>query len=277
MRKEPTPEEKYAISIVRTVLGTTVDDTLEQRAPGQVDAELIYSDNHKAAVEVTTLCNESDRELSRLLRSERTAWRISDSSRYWTVSIPRLDLRVLDQYLVEAIELHEYYQVFSPDDRFPDTAVQASPALQYFRHHRINVWGLADATSDPQHPLRHPGAIRVRPNGRSGGGDYPNSIPTWLTAEAEVKASQIHKKVAKLARSGHEEQHLFLLVDLSAATFPFVWAVMDDEEVPDQDPILGDVTHLWLKSPWEPTYLIWEKGLGWNRRLLPQPHAPSTT
>jgi hypothetical protein len=78
-----------------------------------------------------------------------------------------------------------------------------------------------------------------------------------------VAQDHVQKRVAKLGRSGYDEQHLFLVVDDSAVPFDVHYALMRGAVTPPIAPNLpGKVTHLWLLITFTPkVFLVTHHGL----------------
>lgn len=274
MRAEPTQEELFAFELVRSVLDVEVDGSGETREPGHVDAVLNYRSGDQAAMEVTILCDRDAVQLWKLLAKNDFRWTVDGSALWWNVAVDsKVRLKELNTHLPELIRLHEQYGVTGPDWKFPMDAVDQSPALQWMEQQRIEVWGHDNVSDAPKAVGRRPGTVTVLPKGDGGAvGDDADIVPTWLSEQA-AKDPQVRSKIDKLQASGYDEQHLFLVVDLSVASFSFVYAVSATDAVPTASPVLGSVTHLWLVPThmFGNTYLTWDAKSGWARRSLPQP------
>lgn len=117
-----------------------------------------------------------------------------------------------------------------------------------------------------------PGSIYVtieEPRERTGGIVDPSgsAIPSWA-AEFLVESQQADV-LAKLARSGLEERHVFILLP-GFTTAPFGVVDMlrrEDDSVPEAPPVLPpEVTHVWLVSLWSiGRGLRWSPEGGWAR------------
>lgn len=271
MRPEPKPEERQAFALVASELGlASVDHSLEQTAPGQVDALLIYPSGQQAALEVSIVCDEQAVKLASILGKRKFRWQVNDSRLWWSVTLdPGTNVKEFGKYLPEALKLHEQHGILAFDDMFSPNIVDSSPALQWFEKHQVSVVGFTNVTDEENYPLRHPGTVNVTPGGRGGVIGSANIVPKWLSDRATTAGTQVWNKLAKLARSGYAEQHLFLFVDYSADTFEFAWVVGDDEEIPTEPPNLGHATDLWLVAMSSSSYLRWSRARGWTRQTLP--------
>ncbi len=202
MRSEPTPEEKFAFRLLKAELGVTVDSSLEQRAPGQVDALLTYPNGDQAALEVTILCDPREAELWRLLRQRDYKWHSEESRLWWTVGLhPQTPLKQFNQHFKDAFQLYEQHGAVHPNVYLSRDVVASSPAVQWFEKHQVEVFGYTNVTNDPRRKGRHPGTINVTPAGRSGAVGNPEVVPRWLSEQAGIAHSQVRKKLDKLADS----------------------------------------------------------------------------
>ncbi|QFZ18517.1 hypothetical protein [Saccharothrix syringae] len=271
MRAEPTDDEKFAFALVKAELGVDVDPTGEQIEPGHVDAILNYPDGRQAAMEVTMLVDKDEQQLWKLLKKRNYRWKVSGSSLWWHVSVgERVRIKEFDQHIQEIIQVHEAHGVTRADQWLPHSVRESSPALRWLSDQDIEIWGHAnDVTTDPDRPGRHAGAVTVTPRGRGGAVPHADAIPEWLNAEAATEHGQLRSKIDKLARTGLGEQHLFLVVDFTGATFGVAWLVADDEELPTTAPQLGAVTHLWMTPTSGKTYLRWNASDNWERLSFP--------
>ncbi|MEA5366459.1 hypothetical protein VA596_43495 [Amycolatopsis sp., V23-08] len=106
MRLEPTREEKFAFALISAELGVTVNSSLEQQAPGQVDALLMYPSGNDAVLEVSILCGPDEAELRRLLQKRGNKWHLPGSQLSWTVGLhPKTPLKQFNQHFAKTFRL----------------------------------------------------------------------------------------------------------------------------------------------------------------------------
>lgn len=98
------------------------------------------------------------------------------------------------------------------------------------------------------------------------GGSVDESLAGFAEAVTTMLAEpHVQKRVKKLRRDGHDEQHLFAVVDESAFPFPVTYALMARDVLPPGQPTLtGDLTHLWLLVTFTPWVLLGTSN-GWAR------------
>ena len=99
--------------------------------------------------------------------------------------------------------------------------------------------------------------------GGRGGGVNESLSKFAETIDDVIAQDHVQKRVAKLGRSGYEEQHLFLVVDDSALPFDVHYGLVRGARMPPSAPHLpGDVTHLWLLITFAPkVFLVTSGGL----------------
>ena len=274
MRTEPTSEELFAFELVRSVLGVDVDGSGETREAGHVDAVLTYGNSDQAAMEVTILCDKQTMQLWKLLEQNDFRWLVDGSALWWQASLgPKVRVNDFTKHLPEIIRLHEEHGVTGPHTRSSRHIIEQSPALQWFEQQDMQIWGHSNVSDAPNAIGRRPGTVNVMPRGDGGAvGDDADIVPRWLSEHA-VLDPQVRSKIDKLGASGHDEQHLFLVVDLSVASFSFMYAVAATGAIPTSPPELGAVTHVWLvpTHAFDNTYLLWNASSGWERRSLARP------
>jgi hypothetical protein len=93
-------------------------------------------------------------------------------------------------------------------------------------------------------------------------------IPPWISNELK-SSTLLQSKLAKLQRSGFDEQHLFLFVEMSGAPFSVYDNLSSEAAIPAATPELATITHPWLfPIPGFGSYLTWQQG-GWRRLATP--------
>ena len=100
--------------------------------------------------------------------------------------------------------------------------------------------------------------------GGSGGGVDETLAGFGEAMRGLTTEPHIEKRTEKLARSGHDEQHLFILADESALPFSVAYALMGLDIMPPGKPELpGTVTHLWVVVTFTPRLFLGTRG--WER------------
>ena len=113
-----------------------------------------------------------------------------------------------------------------------------------------------------------PGAIDVLPQGFGGAvADDLDALPDWLADRFDT--GLLGNKLAKLARTGRPEQHLFVRVHQSGMPFglfhPLTWTTA----VPSGNlQRHGSLTALWMVARWSRSALRWSAIDGWDRVTL---------
>lgn len=272
MRKTgPTPQEQLAFKVVELDLGVALDLTRELTAPNQVDAVLLTSEGTGfAALEVTTLCDRDKAETSRLLGKDKHRWHFPGLRWWWSVEMPAgVRLNEAKAQLPLALRLFEAHDIKHPQ-RNPIGPPPSDPAVRWYVDNRISAFGFADVCTDGSSRVRAPGSVMVLPPAIGGFSGSVEEVPRWISDEL-ASSALLRSKLAKLQRSGFEEQHLFLFVDISGAPFS-VYDHLTSLAVPTITPELETITHLWLfpSYPFSRTVLRWS-GQGWRRCPIPEP------
>lgn len=273
MRTNPTPEEELAFGIVRRELGVVLDTTREHVAPNQVDAVLKSSVDGIAfaGLEVTTLCDAQEIEAGRLLSKDRHRWHFAELRWWWTVSMPggvRLDKA--RKQLPAALRLFEQNGISHPTPN-PYGPQPTEPALRWFVENEVWAQGFTNVVTNDSNHVRAPGSVMITGPAIGGFTGNLNEIPPWISIELR-SSPLLRSKLDKLQRSGFEEQHLFLFVDISGAPFSVVDPLASDLTVPTLAPDLDTITHLWLfpTYPFSQTVLTWQLR-EWRRVSISSP------
>jgi len=265
----PTPEEQLAFRIVERELGVALDLSRELEAPNQVDAVLLGSDGRPfAALEVTAIRDPQSAESERLLSRDRHRWYFPGLRWWWTVEMPaKARHKEAKKILPIALRFFEDNGIMHPGpDPFGSTS--SLPAIRWCMNNHVSVHGFDNVATDGSSRLREPGSVIVLPPGVGGVSGNVNEISSWITDELR-SSKLLQSKHAKLQRSGFEEQHLFLFVDMSGAPFSVYDDLASESDVPTTAPELDSITHLWLfPTPNFSTFLSWNQD-GWKRLASP--------
>ena len=265
----PTPEEQVAFKIVERELGVSLDLSRELEAPNQVDAVLMTPEGASfAALEATTLCDKQAAESGRLLSRDKHRWHFPGLRWWWSVEMPvSVRLKEAKQQLPVALRLFEEHGISRPAPS-PFGPPPTVPAIKWYVDNRISAHGFTSVATDGSSRVREPGSVIVTPPGVGGFSGSVDEIPAWISGELK-SSTLLQSKLAKLQRSGFDEQHLFLFVDMSGAPFSVYNNLASEPAVPTAVPELETITHLWLfPMPSFGSFLTWERA-GWRRRVTP--------
>ena len=82
---------------------------------------------------------------------------------------------------------------------------------------------------------------------------------------ALLDIEHVQRRMAKLARSGLDERHLFLLADDTSLPFSVAYTLIGRNDVVPADPLplQDDLTHLWLMVLFSPRLLLADAS-GWR-------------
>ena len=265
----PTPEEKLAFKIVADELGVTMDLTRELEAPNQVDAVLTTAEGTAfAALEVTTLCDQATAESERLLSRDRHRWHFPGLRWWWSVEMPAsVRLNEAKKHLPVALRLFEEQGITHPQPN-PFGPPPSVPATKWYVDNHVSAHGFINVATDGSSRMREPGSVMVTSPAVGGFSGNVDEISLWISTE--LKSSPLlRSKLAKLQRSGFDEQHLFLFVDPSGAPYSVFDNLAGELGVPTATPELETITHLWLFPAYSfsRALLTWERDR-WCRRAL---------
>lgn len=227
---------------------------------GAVDAILHYPDGRLAALEVTSASEDGARQLYSLLADE---YETLPNPGNWTwsatVDHPR-DLPELAERAGRIILFCEEHGIRDPNHAYEH--IFTEPDLNWLAGSSAVLYGSPNL---PKMDGARERPLFVTPGSR--GGTVDERLEGFAEAvEVVVSADYVARRVAKLARSGHTEQHLFVLMDFNALPFEVAYALAQRNATPATSPELpGDVTHLWIVVTWSPwIFLVTAEGL---RRL----------
>jgi hypothetical protein len=238
-------DEKLAVACISMALGVDVDVHDDGSAPSMYDLNIVYPNRAPGAVEVTAAADPEITALARLAyQGER--WIIPGIAGGWAVS------------------LEASAKVKSLRANLP--AILRTLEEQGIRWARPEVWWEPGPYDEA---LRSLGVVHLF----QGGTDFPGSVylipepglertagmvPTegrplldWLT-EWLARPDKVDN-LAKLAASGADERHLFLVVPAFAeAPFAVTDLLMrDGAPLPNDPPELPpEVTHVWVAGTW---------------------------
>lgn len=208
------PEEEWARDIIRQTLSVPVEQHDDNSQDGMHDLWIVYSDRPAAAVEVTAAADPESVELSKLINTKER-WLVPGIRGGWAVSV-------------------------DPSRRLAKLLFAELPALLF----DLEAAGDTSVRVDPQTGAGGRWDTRAHALGithlfQSPGTDFPGSVYPLIDQPLERKAgfvaptgdaiaewiggylqSERASDLAKLARSGADERHAFVLVPMFT-TEPF--------------------------------------------------------
>jgi hypothetical protein len=262
-------EEEWA----RTIISQTLSVPVEQHDDGSKDRMhdlwIRHPDRLAAAVEITAAADPESIELSRRVNG-KDRWVVPGLRGGWAVSVyPSALAKRLYKELPDFLtELEAAGETHVDVDR-ESAATQRWAA----RAQDLGITDLMQSDTD------HPGSIYILldlPLEQSAGFVAPTSdaIAAWIGDYLQSERSRV---LAKLARSGAQERHAFVLVPLfTTAPFAVSELVMRSEArlplAPPQLPL--EVTHVWVVGmAYDVAGFYWAPASGWSS--IRTPPAPS--
>jgi hypothetical protein len=253
--------ETAAFHYVPAILGVRLEEYDHSGRQGAVDALLHYPDERVAALEVTSAAADGRRQLYSLLNANPTL--PNPGSWTWSATIddPR-DFPELLERVERIIVKCEANGVTHPEHAY-DLALAGDPDLGWIVRSSVTMWG------SPELPkIREEDGVErplfVHLGGT--GGVVDESLSGFAPAvSALLGLSHLQKRLEKLRRTDHTEQHLFVLADDSAFPFEVAYALMTRDVIPPGRPALpSNLTHLWLLLTFSPWILLGTRE-GWLR------------
>lgn len=255
------PEEGWAALCIGAELGVPVDVHDDGSMPSMHDLDIKYTDRAPGAVEVTAAGDPI------LIETWKHAtgggrWIVDDIAGGWAVVVaPGTVVKRLRAGLPELLRTFESEGI---KQSMPEVWWEPGPRDEEAR--ALGILHLFQGGTD------FPGSVYVTvdPGLERSGGAVPTEgrpLLDWL-AEWLVRPDQAHN-LAKLAASGADERHLFVILPgFAEAPFAVTDLLMrDGAPLPDEDPALPtEITHLWAASTWTGgTGMRWAPGTGWAR------------
>jgi hypothetical protein len=217
--------ERLAFAVVGAVLDVTVEPYDRNGRQRAVDAILHYADGRKAALEVSSISPDNEARIQHYLGDRGYSRSIGGVNGKWLVQLPRsfhpADMRKVEDALRQceargAKHLSELMMVDPDVDQLLNQDVHAdliaaTGAQAYF----VLPW-------------------------IGGGSDSLNRLPHEVNAILDT--DKVQSKVSKLAASGLEERHLFLIVLPTAFSYPVFEALAFGGQLPGDAPRLPNAT-----------------------------------
>lgn len=253
------PRERAACLLAERILGARAETYDREGRQGVVDAMLRLSDGRSAAFEVTVLAAPGAMHMSSLLQREDYQWP-SPGAWWWTVQVGNVaDLPRLRAIYERIAGTCEMQGVARPEDLRWQLR-DKDPDLQWLvEESRSSMSGHLNVPADVRGRIRQ---VMVVPDGR--GGAVDSGLAGVADALRGVFAEPgMAKHLAKVARAGADEGHLFVPVHMSALPFAVLYGLSFGDELPPEPPPLPvGVTHLWLAAGLGQRVLLWTPPVG---------------
>lgn len=244
------PAEVAAFHYVPKILGVELEEFDKDGRQSAVDALLHYEDGHVAALEVTSGAAPGKRQLYVLL--DATSTLPNPGNWTWSASIgDPIDLPQLLERVERLILKSEARGVTRPNHDY-EAARTGDEDFAWIIRSSVSMWGSPELPKIREHDgAERPLFLTPSPQG----GAVDEALEGFEDAVSALLAqSHVQKRIEKLSRAGHNEQHLFLLLDFTALPFSVAYVLANRDAKPRDPPRLpGSVTHLWLLmvySPW---------------------------
>jgi hypothetical protein len=232
------PEEQFAFAVVGRVLPVTVepyDCDGRQRA---VDAILHHTDSRASALEVSSIGPDREAAIMNYLGTRGYCKSVAGLARRWRVNLPR-DFHPADMRRIDfVLPLCEARGVENLDELAGDRPEVDDLLQQGVR---------ANAVSNAASRMDSAGS-RVCFALPAMGGFCGRGLAS-LSEELDqiLRAPNIQSKLSKLAESGLEERHLFLIVRPSAFSWPVYDGLAFGGSLPTEAPTLPyGLSQVWL-------------------------------
>lgn len=252
-------EAILAVGVAEAVGATAIENDVEGRQ-GVVDALLKYPDGRYAALEVTSHAGDGIRQRNSELTKRGSKL---TSPGQWTWTALFRSVRYLPEFEKRASRLLLHCEAVGITDpsRLHSWEVEDGSDLAWLLTTDIKLSG---------HPQRsRPGEIFLLPASIWGFPDgFADALPDALHAVLDEPNQRAH--VEKLARSGHVERHLCLLLLDGGLPSNIEVGLFGRIDALDVDPprLPGGLTHLWFLSGYGGT-LIGVTPTGWQLADVP--------
>lgn len=255
------PEEEWARSIIGRTIGVPVEQHDDGTEPSMYDLRIRYVDRRPAAVEVTAAADRESIELWRLMNSKDERWMAEGLVGGWSVHVlPTARAKRLRSDVPDLLSRLE------EAGRRELRADLRSSGADLLRQVALEL-GVAHAF---QSGTNFPGSIYLNlelPPEQTGGwvADTGDALAVWL---GDFLNEPSQKDVRhKLARSGAEERHAFVITPgFTTAAFSVIDLLMrEGAPHPTIDPLLPpEITNVWAVSSWSSGVgFRWSRESGW--------------
>lgn len=259
-QSQPSDRERAAYEIVRRILGVEVEHRDDGLRQGEVDAHIIQADGLPSALEVTVVGEQATLEVEQVLIAG-DAPEIPGLQWRWDVRPgPRTRNKGFHDRLAPLLRACERDGVTRPDRLTPRSQAETAALASYLD---------SDCTIVGNPETNFPGTVEVLPPTMGGAvDDGLLGLGEWLGTT--LTRGHLARHVDKLARTGFDRQHLFLIVHATGMPFSLYYALAFDTATPPGPPTLPfGLTDLWLSTGWSAGGVLrFNKESGWTR------HAP---
>jgi hypothetical protein len=224
-------DEKLAFAVVAKLLATTVEPYDRCGRQAAVDAILHYPDGRTAALEVSSIGSDTEDPILNFLGNRGSSRSIPGVSGKWLVELPRNFHPANIRKIEEGLRTCEMRGVQRLTELVGWEPLLDALLKQGVRGHII------DATGSRAYFVLSP------IGGASDAG--LTSLPEEL--DTALRTSTMHSKIVKLAATGLDERHLFLMIRSAAFSYPVFDALAWDGQLPAGTPTLpGGLSQVWL-------------------------------
>jgi hypothetical protein len=257
------PEERFAFAVAGSVLPVTVEPYDRCGRQHAVDAILHHPDGRTAALEVSSVGPDDEAAIVNYLGNRGHCKSIAGLNHRWLVQIPRdfhpAHIRKIDMVLpwCEAHGAEHLSELAGERPEVDDLLHQGVRANAV-----TNAAGrIAPAGSRVYFVLPVIGGFSGR-----GLASLPDELAETL------RAPKVQSRISKLAASGLEERHLFLIVRPSAFSWPVFEGLAFGGPLPTEAPLLPDsLSQVWLLTGLQAGGVVRGiSGRGWCRDHLPE-------
>lgn len=253
MATVPSHQERFAYEVVRRVLNVDVAHVDDNSAAGQFDALITHRDGRTAALEITTVADPRVLEME----SFKPVLEVPDAEGIWIFRHPgHVQMRAARRHVPTLVRwccaVGALGTVVLPDE-FKDTV-----PMRWLRQSRSRLDRIR-AKEDV------PGRVHLMAEPIGGTSDsHLENLSYWV--EEKQLEPWFAENQTKLARSGLEEQHLFLRVHSSAIPYSLYDGLLAPEEdvLADRPEGMGSITDLWLMTDFGRQVTRWSAETGWS-------------
>jgi len=248
--------------IIHTVTGNEVEHIDDGSKPGMVDALIHHADGSVAALEFTTVTANAAMQME----SFPIELEVPETPHWWDLRYPGVSLsrKEVEEHVPAFIR---WLDQFDMDDAEKlGKLIQPTAEWHWFKRTGIRLRRFPGAMSG--------GRVDILQEGSGAAVDtYLEGLAYWVSNLQDDRLWTDH--VAKLARSGYEDQHLAIRVHQSGMPDSLWLGMWDSREIRAPAPTgMGSLARLWLMTAYGTTIVSWSRSDGWashQYRQKPEP------